>query len=107
MRTLQDVIVATFVVLGATSVLIAADKTLTQGKTTPSNTQTTAMLPAQQAENENGVREETPNQRRHRLGQEITASYPAPDYGETLETPNHRRGRLGRPIVASYEDGGK
>jgi hypothetical protein len=40
-----------------------------------------------------GVTEETPNQRRHRLGQAIP-SY-AESYGEALETPNHRRQRLG------------
>jgi len=40
-----------------------------------------------------GVAEETPNQRRRRLGQPIP-SY-AESYGEALETPNHRRQRLG------------
>src|SRR5690349_6340041 len=63
---------------------------------------TTAVLPAPQAEKEYGVSEETPNQRRRRLGQEITASYPPPQYGEALETPNQRRHRLGQPIEASY-----
>ena len=41
-----------------------------------------------------GVLEETPNQRRIRLGQPIEMSYPPPDYGELLETPNQRRARL-------------
>jgi hypothetical protein len=46
------------------------------------------------AQNVYGVREETPNERRRRLGQPIEASFPAPDYGEALETPNQRRARL-------------
>jgi hypothetical protein len=41
-----------------------------------------------------GVREETPNQRRVRLGQPIEASYPAQEYGELIETPNQARKRL-------------
>jgi hypothetical protein len=60
-------------------------------------------LPTPLAEKEFGVQEETPNQRRRRLGQEITASYPPLEYGEALETPNQRRIRLGQPIQASYE----
>jgi hypothetical protein len=64
---------------------------------------TAILQPAPQAEKESAVRDETPNQRRRRLGQEITASYPPPEYGEALETPNQRRHRLGQPIVASYE----
>ena len=59
-----------------------------------------------QAEKEDGVRDETPNQRCRRLGQEITASYPPPDYGQALETPNQRRHRLGQPMAASYLDPG-
>ena len=50
-----------------------------------------------------GVKEETPNQRRKRLGQEITESFPPLEYGEAVETPNQRRIRLGLPIQASYE----
>lgn len=38
--------------------------------------------------------EETPNQRRRRLGQPIEATFPAEEYGETLETPNQRRNRI-------------
>jgi hypothetical protein len=64
---------------------------------------TVILQPTVQAEKDNAVREETPNQRRRRLGQEITASYPPPEYGEALETPNQRRHRLGLPIEASYE----
>ena len=64
---------------------------------------TTVILPAPQAEKEYGVLEETPNQRRRRLGQEITASYPPPDYGEALETPNQRRHRLGLPMESSSD----
>src|SRR6185312_7147995 len=45
--------------------------------------------------------DETPNQRRRRLGLPIVASYPAPDYGQKEETPNERRRRLGLPIAAS------
>jgi hypothetical protein len=58
-----------------------------------------AVAPADQTEEQKayGVLEETPNQRRIRLGQTIVASYPAPDYGELLETTNHRRVRLGIP----------
>jgi hypothetical protein len=67
---------------------------------------TAVLQPAPQAEKESAVGEETPNQRRRRLGQEITASYPSPEYGEALETPNQRRHRLGLPIVASYLDPG-
>lgn len=46
------------------------------------------------AQNVYGVHEETPNERRRRLGQPIEASFPAPDYGEVLETPNQARARL-------------
>ena len=52
-----------------------------------------------------GVREETPNQRRIRLGQPIVASYPPPDYGELIETPNHRRKRLGLPMPTENDPG--
>lgn len=41
-----------------------------------------------------GVLEETPNQRRIRLGQPIVESFPAQEYGELLETPNQQRARL-------------
>jgi|GEM_PF-2214400 len=40
-----------------------------------------------------GVAEETPNQRRMRLGQAIPEYAPA-QYGEALETPNHRAERM-------------
>jgi hypothetical protein len=57
----------------------------------------TSQVRQAEPEKEYGVLEETPNQRRIRLGQPIVASYPAPDYGELIETPNHRRQRLGLP----------
>ena len=60
-------------------------------------------MPAPLEQKEFGIQEETPNQRRKRLGREITASYPPLEYGEALETPNQRRLRLGLPIQASYE----
>jgi hypothetical protein len=37
---------------------------------------------------------ETPNQRHHRLGLPIEASFPPEEYGEKIETPNQRRARL-------------
>jgi len=47
--------------------------------------------------------EETPNQRRIILGQPIVASFPPPEYGESIETPNHRRRRLGLPLPVENE----
>jgi hypothetical protein len=52
-----------------------------------------------------GVLEETPNQRRLRLGQPIVASYPPPEYGELMETPNQRRARLHLPPQEAEEYG--
>ena len=96
MRIPPTLVVVMFAVLGAAAILTAAEP--------PTGTpiQQTALLPASQEGKDYGVLEETPNQRRIRLGEEIKASYPPPEYGEALETPNHRRQRLGLPIVASY-----
>jgi hypothetical protein len=46
-----------------------------------------------------GVMEETPNQRRQRLGEEIIASYQPSekDYGERVLTPNELRKQMGKP----------
>src|SRR5579872_6959353 len=41
-----------------------------------------------------GEQNETPNQRRRRLGEPIVASFPPPEYGEAIETPNHLRQRV-------------
>jgi hypothetical protein len=60
----------------------------------------TTMAPTIEANK--GVAEETPNQRRLRLGQAIP-SYEQ-SFGEALETPNHRRQRLG---LASVETAGE
>lgn len=69
-----------------------------------SSTDDSLVKPAEPVK-EYGVLEETPNQRRIRLGQPIVASYPAPDYGEKLETPNERRQRLGLPMPEADEFG--
>jgi len=58
---------------------------------------TPAVAEQAEAQKSYGVLEETPNQRRTRLGQPIVASYPPLEYGEAIETPNHRRARLGLP----------
>jgi hypothetical protein len=42
--------------------------------------------------------DETPNERRERLGLPIELSAAPADYGEALETPNQRRARLGLPL---------
>jgi hypothetical protein len=47
------------------------------------------------------VLEETPNQRRKRLGLPIVETFAPPSYGEVLETPNQRRQRLGLPPPAT------
>lgn len=60
----------------------------------------TAQTPA----NTQGVREETPNERRRRLGEPIVASFPPLEYGELLETPNHIRKRLGLASDAPIPD---
>lgn len=51
--------------------------------------------------------DETPNQRRHRLGLPIEATFPAEEYGEKTETPNQMRARLGQaaPVAAAPEYG--
>jgi len=51
-----------------------------------------------------GIPEETPNQRRRRLGQPITESFPPLEYGVLAETPNQRHKRLGETIVASFPE---
>ena len=88
MRTPFALLAATCAALGATTILSAAQPA----------------VPSLQPDKDYGILEETPNQRRIRLGEEIKASYPPPDYGEAVETPNHRRQRLGQPIVAEYVD---
>ncbi len=78
----------------STSLLHAA--TAVPASAEPGN-QPTAIAPVEvltEAQKAFGVLEETPNQRRIRLGQPIEASFPAPDYGELLETPNQMRARL-------------
>ena len=97
MRTHIAFMTLAFVAFGSAPTQAAANPALPQPM--PG---TVAIMPAPDAEKEYGVSEETPNQRRRRLGQEITASFPAPDYGEALETPNQRRHRLGLAIEASY-----
>jgi hypothetical protein len=59
------------------------------------------------ATTEYGIAEETPNQRRARLGQPIAESYQPSeaDYGERLETPNERRKRMGRPTPMEEAEG--
>ena len=98
MRALSVAAAVASVVLSAWKVQAIGSAAVPQAS--PSNSM---IMPTPLEEKEYGVREETPNQRRHRLGQEITASYPAPEYGEAVETPNQRRIRLGQPIQASYE----
>ncbi len=55
-------------------------------------------------EKTSGVSAETPNHRRHRLGQPIVPTFPSSMYGERLETPNQRRQRLGEIAEASRDD---
>ena len=98
MRTPTALLTFACVALGSLGVQAAANLSLPQPFP-----QSAILQAAPQAEKEAAVSDETPNQRRRRLGQEITASYPPPDYGEALETPNQRRHRLGLPIEASYE----
>jgi hypothetical protein len=69
----------------------------------PSKDTPSAVVPATQDTDEQkafGVREETPNQRRIRLGEPIVESFAAPDYGELIETPNQQRKRhQGIPVA--------
>ena len=62
------------------------------------DTEITAKVPVRPADST----DETPNQRRIRLGQPIVASFPAPDYGVSEETPNQRRRRLGQTVESSF-----
>ncbi len=98
MRTLSVAAAIASVVFGAVKVQAIGSPALPQTNPSPS-----VIIPMPLEEKEYGVLTETPNQRRQRLGQEITASYPALEYGEAVETPNQRRIRLGQPIQASYE----
>ncbi len=98
MRTLSVIAALASVVLSTFKVQAIGSPAMPQ--VTPPNT---VIMPTPLEEKEYGVRQETPNQRRRRLGQEITASYPALEYGEAIETPHQRRSRLGQPIQASYE----
>ncbi len=87
MRYLASSLVVAWMVVSAVKPLMAASKV-----TPPALPQAAeALLEAQQAY---GVMEETPNQKRIRLGQPIVASFPPPEYGEAIETPNQRRARL-------------
>ena len=49
-----------------------------------------------------GVLQETPNERRRRLGQPLVATFDPPVYGDRIETPNEQRLRLGLPIEAKF-----
>lgn len=98
MRTLSLAAVVASIVLGTVEVQAIGSPALPQPNPSPA-----INLPTPLDQKDLGVQEETPNQRRKRLGQEITASFPPPEYGEALETPNQRRVRLGLPIQASYE----
>jgi hypothetical protein len=84
----------------ATSLLLAWIVTPALGVEPATKTGSEPILSAtdKAAQAKYGVLEETPNQRRTRLGMPIVASYPAPDYGELIETPNARRQRLGLPM---------
>ena len=63
-----------------------------------------AFTPSGAQQKDSAAIEETPNQRRQRLGLPIQESFPPLSYGEAVETPNHRRKRLGLPMPASFTE---
>ena len=88
MRTLSVSVAFASITLCVLQVRAAGSPVMTP---TPSPASTIMPMPLEQKEF--WVLQETPNQRRRRLGQEIVASYPPLEYGEAVETPNQRRVR--------------